>query len=595
MRKRLGYLALSGGLLLAVVAACGRAAFHGAHGADRSTPQAPATAPEATGGELTARDVDEALQAAWKSAGITPAPRVDDARFLRRAWLDLAGVVPPPSVVTRFLEDSAPDKRHAAVVALTASPRWAAHWANVWERLLLGPQQKIPVVDRDAFRDFVRRAFARNEPYDRFAYDLVTATGRNTSEDEDARINGAVNWLLRFNDAPEDLAGTTSRVFLGVQIQCAQCHDHKTEKWTQADFRRFTACFMRTQARPVDREVSKKELEVRDARRPSYLRQGPKKLEKSPYAAAAPGALDGTDFSRSDNRRQALARWMIDPKNPWFARAFVNRVWASLFGRGIVEPVDDLRPSNPAALPDLLDRLAADFAAHRFDVRRLVTLLCDTEAYQLASVEGPAGAHAESPLWSRHTLKPLDPDELLDSVVAATGAEPVLERISGDDLDDLRDALRRQVSFLFDVDEQADDGTYEGTIPQALMLLNGRLVNGGASAIPGDALAATLSKESDDAAAVRALYLRTLSRPPAPEEVEHWVAFVRAPRDVVRDDGPIAPPPRGKGNAAKQAFAGERRLARVERLVPRRETSRQQAFEDVLWALVNSSEFYFNH
>jgi hypothetical protein len=151
------------------------------------------------------------------------------------------------------------------------------------------------------------------------------------------------------------------------------------------------------------------------------------------------------------------------------------------------------------------------------------------------------------------------------------------------------------MSFLFDVDEQADDSSYEGTIPQALMLLNGRLVNGGASAIPGDALAATLSQQRDDAAAIRALYLRTLSRPPSQEEVEHWVAFVRAPRDVVADDGPPEPPPRGKGNAAKAAYAGERRLARVERLVPKRESQRQQAFEDVLWALVNSSEFYFNH
>jgi len=541
---------------------------------------------------LTARDVDEALRAAWKEANVEPAARVDDAGFLRRAWLDLAGTVPPPDVVTRFAADGSPDKRHAAVAAILASPRFAEHQANVWERLLLGPLVRIPIVDRHAFHDWMKNAFASNMPYDQMAYQLVTATGQNQSEDEAAPVNGAVNWLLRFRGVPEDLAGTTSRVFLGVQIQCAQCHDHKTEKWTQANFRSFTACFMRTKAQAIDRKANKHELLVEDTDRPAFLRQGKRVLAKNPYAAAAPAALDGTDFAKSENPRQALARWMIDPQNPWFAKAFVNRMWGALLGRGFVEPVDDLRASNPALLPAVLDKLAADFAAHGFDVRRLVTQLTDTEAYQLASA---APGKADGPLWSRYPLKALGPDELLDAIVAATGAEPVLERIGDEDLEGLRTALRKQMAFLFDVDEEPEDTGYQGTIAQALMLLNGRLVNGTASLIPGDALATILAERKGDAAAIEALYLRTLSRLPAPEELAHWEGFVKAPRDAVAWQPPAPPGPKRGNNPAKAAYVGERRLARTERMVLHKETPRQQAFEDVLWALLNSTEFTFNH
>lgn len=568
--------------MVVAVAGCGHAPPPEARGTG--------AAPVRTG-DVTAREIDEVLRAAWKKAGLEPAAPVDDARFLRRAWLDLAGVVPPPDVVSRFLADRSPDKRRAAVAGLVAAPTWAARWANRWERLLLGPEVRMPVVDRDAFRGWVRDAFAANMPYDRFVYELVTAAGKNRSREGDEPVNGAVNWLLRFADAPQDLAGTTSRVFLGVQIQCAQCHDHRTEKWTQDDFRRFTASFMRMRARPVDREADKYELELRDEGRPSFLRQGGRKVADSPYAKAAPAALDGTSLPAGPDRRQALARWIVAPQNPWFARAFVNRVWAELLGRGIVEPVDDLRPGNPPLVPELLDRLASDFGAHGYDVRRLVQLVCASEAYQLSSGKAARG---DGSLWSRYPLKALGPDELLDSIVAATGAAPLLERLAGDDLPRLRADLRRQMSFLFDVDEQADDAVYQGTIPQALMLLNGRLVNGGVSAIKGDALDAILARGAGDAAAIEALYLRTLSRPPAPQELDHWLRFVNAPRDEALDPGTAISVPRARG-ATQAAYAGERRLARADKLIPRRETPKQQAYEDVLWALVNSSEFTFNH
>jgi hypothetical protein len=241
----------------------------------------------------------------------------------------------------------------------------------------------------------------------------------------------------------------------------------------------------------------------------------------------------------------------------------------------------------------VLDALAADFVASGYDVRHLVQVVCDTEAYQLAAAKPARG---DGQLWSHFPLKELGPDELLDSIVAAAGTEPLLERIAGDNLDKLRADLRRQMGFVFDVDEQADDAVYQGTIPQALLLQNGRLVNGGATAIPGDALADILSDGLGDAAVIEALYLRTLSRRPTPEEVAHWTTFVHAPREVVKGapEAQKDPPPRGAGGA-QAVVVGERKLARAEKLYPRRITARQQAFEDVLWALLNSSEFTFNH
>ncbi len=548
-------------------------------------------------GELTAAGIDRALRGAWSAAGVAPSAPASDAHFYRRAWLDLAGVVPPPDKVKAYLADTRADKRRAAIEELVKSDLYANHTALRWEHLLIGTVEKSPGLDRTAFRYWVKRAVLANEPYDRFVRELVTASGRNNDE-QGGKPNAAVNWLLRFRESPEDLAGTTSRAFLGVQIQCAQCHDHKTEAWKQVDFQRFAAAFTRTRAEPIgDDKGPRKTYDIEDVDVPAFLQQGQRKVTQSPIGRSIPRALDGTDLSRAANRRAALAAWITDPKNPWFAKACVNRVWADLLGRGFVDPVDDLRPSNTPLLPELLDRLAADFAAHGFDVRRLVTMIASTEAYALSSSPAPRG---DGKLWSRFAAEPLGPDELLDSIVAAAGMEPLLARLAGDDIDGLRDDLRRQMTFVFDVDEQPDPGRYEGNVTQALFLANGRLVNGAASLYKGDALADVLASAHGNAGEViEALYLRTLSRLPTDDEKKHWVRFVNQRKETAEDDGDDRPAPGGgKGknkNAAKAGSVADRKLARGDRFAPRVETPRQQAFEDLLWALLNSSEFTFNH
>ena len=565
-----------------------------------------------------AANIDAAIRAEWQKEGIVPAPPTDDARFLRRAWLDLVGTIPPPEAVVAFLADTAPDKRKRAIDALLASPRYADHWAAYWDDVLMGQQVRDPAVDRTAFRAWLHDRFARNAPWNTLVYDLVSATGRNseggarrgpyglppvataapmgmdrgagTTDDgddagaSDERVNGAVNWLLKFGNSPGDFAGTTSRAFLGVQIQCAQCHDHKTEKWKQTDFERFASSFTRTQIVPVDRGPAMgqiRRVDVRDAKRPvPRFRNNP---EAKSIVSATPSTLDGIDLSTKDNVRQSIAAWITADKNPWFSQAIVNRLWGHMVGRGFVDPVDDLRPSNPATMPALLQQIADDFAAHKYDLKYLLRTIAATEAYRLASApttNAPEKTEAEHKLWARFRLTPLGPEELLNAVLAATNLEDAVRK-NGGDLDKIRVQLARVWIFLFDVDEDFDRSAFEGTISQALTLLNGSLLGSASSAIPGGALADVMERPGSDADKIEWLYLRTLSRRPGEDEIALWQKYIA--------DATAAP------TGARTKPKAPDQLRRLESKGAAKRDARTQAFEDVSWALLNSSEFVFNH
>jgi hypothetical protein len=577
--------------------------------------------------------IDAMLQAEWKKQGVVPATPVDDARFLRRIYIDIVGTIPPAQVVTDFLADRSADKRARAVEALLDSPRYAENWTNYWNHVLMnGRVENARFVDRGAFKRWLYDEFDKNVPWNKLVYDLITASGQNSAggpgaramvnvktvamvdPDTGAKINGATNWILKYQGKPEDLSGSASRIFLGVQIQCAQCHDHKTEKWKQDDFRRFTACFVNSRPKPLvaDRMAKDYRVELIDVNRPFTPRgNNPKMLaaakNAAQYVQAQPAALDGTDFSETTNRRQALAAWMTAPENPWFAEAIVNRTWSHFLGRGFVEPVDDFRPSNPAAMPELMKRLADNLVAHDYDLKHLIKTICASQVYQLSSTASGKPDQGNT-LWARYRLKPMGPEETLDAVIAATNLQPVLEKQFGANVDQMKANVQRQFTFLFDIDEEFEQKEFEGTIPQALMLLNGGLTNRGVSPIPGTALSDVLAMPGGDETKIESLYLRTLSRKPAASELTKWVEFVNAPREAVIEPSAMAfqPPIRRNqpqiprpGQARKagngggfDAFSrlGAGPLARTAGASPR-----QQAYEDLFWALLNSSEFMFNH
>jgi hypothetical protein len=560
---------------------------------------------------MTSADVDARLDAVWRSAGVTPGPAADDATWLRRAWIDVAGTIPPPEAVRGFLADRTPTKRAAAIDALLASPRWADHWTAYWDGVWMGQGKRALDVDEGAFRGWLHEAFARNVPWNQIATTLLTASGRNSlggprrdADADDGRagapegVNGAVNWTLAYQEAPQDLAGAASRTLLGVQIQCAQCHDHKTEKWTQRDFQSFAAAFVRTRLEVVDpgRPMGRvRRVDLVDLQRsaPRFAKLAMKMPDLEGITRAPPRALDGTDLGGGAGVRAALARWVTAPENPWFARAFVNRMWGHFLGRGFVNPVDDLRPSSAAVAPEILDALASDFVASGYDVKHLVRVIVGTSAYARAAApldEAIARADPEAKLWERFRMTPLGPDELLDAVVAATKLDSIVQATGRLDLAEVRSRVRKRYGFLFDVDEDTDQSDYEGTIAQGLAMLDGSLVATGASTLPGGALAEVLAASGDgsaagsDEAAIEALYLRTLSRLPTADETARWTAFVQG--------APSAPAP-------APAMAGKQQpdpLRGLETRAGRRRTgARAAAYEDMLWTLLNTSEFVLNH
>jgi hypothetical protein len=610
MGMKLHALAL-GTVVVLAIAACDRGAPPPA-----SPPAAPATLAAAAAPKpalLTSADVDARLRAEWAKAGVTPTPPADDATWLRRAWLDVLGTVPPPEVVLRFLADTGKDRRARAVEAMLASSLWADHWTVYWDDVWMGRATRGQDVDRGAFRTWLHAAIAKDEPWSQVVTELLTATGVNSEggRQKDAfaadgrtaptdGVNGAVNWTLRYAQTPQDMAGTASRTLLGVQIQCAQCHDHKTEKWKQSDFQAFAAAFVRTRFVPIDRGKAMgqvKRVEVRDLDHPAprFAKMG----DLDPIDKAQPTALDGTSLGGGDGVRGALAKWVTSPDNPWFSRAFVNRMWGHFLGRGFVDPVDDLRPSNVPAAPAVLDALAADFAASGFDVKHLVRVIVGSEGYALSSAplaEATAKVDPEAKLWERFRVTPLGPDELLGALVTATRVDNVVRATGRLDLDQIRFKVRQRYGFLFDVDEESDEPDYEGTIAQALALLNGGVVGTGTRLLPGSALADVLAAPGDDASKIESLYVRTLSRLPAADEVTRWQAFLNDAMQAP-PPAPAAPSPAAAGKQGKGRKAGQPDpLARLENRAPTaREDARVRAYEDLLWTLLNSSEFVLNH
>lgn len=582
-------------LLVGLVSSASIAACSGPPPAPATPPSASvapaASGPPATDAGLTSAAIDEVLADAWKKEGVTPAGLADDATFLRRVSLDLHGVIPTEAEVTAFLADTSPQKRTALIDKLLVDPRATEALVDYWESILLPPAPKERRVSRPDFRAFLRERFAKNVGWNQIAEELISATGQNGGTPEGGeKLNGAVNYLLKFNKQTADLAGSVSKTFLGVQIQCAQCHDHKTEAWKQSDFQKFAACFQELKIEAIDKGgggLQRAAIANKEKLPPRVLKQTP------------PTALDGTVIGpdTDGSRRTTLAKWMTRAENPYFAKVFVNRMWAHFFGRGFVNPVDDIRPSNPAELPSLLDRLAADFVAHGYDIRRLERQIAGTNAYQRDSKATPdaSGKVPEIKLWSRYRLSPMGPDVLLDSTIRALGIESVVEKTEGQSESELRQGLRDKLAFVFDVDEEDDPPDFEGTLSQSLFLLNGRLVNAVSMDLPGAALDKLLAEEPDDEKLVKRLFLRVLGRPASAAEIAPLLAHVKGESPVAKRDE----------DAKREARRAERKKNKKPKKAGKDPYShlagtpsadpRRRAFEDVLVALVNSSEFFFNH
>lgn len=355
--------------------------------------------------DAAARRIDSILESAWQSASVAPAPRCSDEQFLRRVCLDLLGRIPTMAERRDFLAD--PD-RGALVNRLLESSEFPAFLGDVWTTQLFGYDRND--TDRATLANWLTEQIAADRPYDAVVTELLTSTGESA-------FNGPVNFLLRYPDEP---VVKVSRAFLGVRLDCARCHDHPFDRWTQHDFQRMNRFFDATERR----EISGDNIQLIDVVR-----------DVSPDER--PRFLTGAE-PRTSQWRAEFALFLTRSRP--FARNFVNRQWYHLLGRGIVHPVDDVSAANPAAVPALLEALADEAMAQRFSTKQLIRLICRTQAYQLASADGQPDSERQR-LFAVRSIKPLTPEQWYASLCVATDRAPsdserldLVRQFLGDDL-----------------------------------------------------------------------------------------------------------------------------------------------------------------
>lgn len=526
-------------------------------------PEVPAVIPEtiySTGykGEGTAlvQFINTAIRAGWKDNNVAPSPVADDAEWLRRVHLDLTGRIPDLETTEEFQADKAPDKRARMIDDLLEDPAYVRNLTTIWTNLLIGRATRgRDRLNRPGLEKFLRMSFAKDRPWNEIVYDLVAAEGRY---DE----NGAVNFLLaHLNDGAVPATAITARLFLGTQVQCTQCHNHPFNDWKQDQFWEFNSFFKQTASqehRKYDERTGRMvidyvELTSKDFEGPVFYEQ------RNAVMKVAFPKYNGTEVEPgvSTNRRKELARLMT-ANNPQLALAMVNRVWGHFCGYGFTKPVDDMGPHNAPSHPALLERLSAEFIASHYNLKQLTRWICNSEAYNLTSRfnaqnsrdNPPAGM---TPLFSRMYLKSLSAEQAYDSLIVATNAHKT-GKSNWEQAEKQRQQWLQQFVVTFGTDENDEVTTFEGTIPQALMLMNGELIEQAISNASGSLLHTILTEKSGgDAAKVRKLYLATLGRVPTKKE------FSTAQKVL--------------GKAA----------------------SGIEAYQDLFWALLNSNEFIFNH
>ena len=490
--------------------------------------------------------IDRTVFAKLNRMRISPSEICTDHEFLRRAYLDVLGILPTPAEAQAFLADPAPDRRAKLVDKILARPEFADFWTLKFADILRANGRLIETKGTHAFNRWIRTNLQQNVPLDRFVRDLLTANGSTLR-------NPAANYY-RISRDPENSTETTAQLFLGVRIQCAKCHNHPFERWTQDDYYGFAAFFSRIKRKagslPEDEVVYGADAgEVRQPRTGKVMK---------PKALGGPSFDDATpDPNMVNDRRESLAKWLTGPENPFFARSLVNRVWYHLMGRGIVEPVDDFRDSNPASNDELLDGLTADFVKGGFDLRALVRSILVSRTYQLSSKTNELNA-ADSLYFSHAATKLLPAEVLLDAISSVTGTTTPFDGLpKGTRATQIPDG-KMENPFLKTFGRPARELACEceresdSNLSQALQLIGGATVNGKLRDDNGR-MAKLAKSDATPEQIVRELYLVAVAREP---------------------------------NATETA-AAVKHLAAA--------TDRRQAVEDLGWVLINSKEFLFRH
>ncbi|MEN1680359.1 MAG: DUF1549 domain-containing protein [Planctomycetota bacterium] len=528
------------------------------------------------------RLINQHMQAAWEDQRLTPSPEATDGEWCRRLFLDLVGRIPSTDELREFLSDRSPERRQRLVDRLLGDDyleEHARHQTTVWTNLLIGRTggaNRQSLANRAGMRQYLRRSFQRNKPFDQMMTELVTATGSCRPGDED--FNGAANFLAdKMAEDGIQATAVTAKLFLGMQVQCTQCHNHPFNEYKQNQFWELNAFFRQTRlqrlptdqqnrrvARILDRDFAGEGGDPTKAELYYELRNGKLKVAYPVFVTGVSLAdqyIDqGEDFGDSGylsdiNRRQELAE-LISAADE-FPRAIVNRVWGQFLGYGFTKPVDDMGPHNAPSHPELLTRLAEEFRNTSFDLNQLIRWVVLSEPYSLSSRSTRKNAADDpslgsKPMFTHFYLRQMTAEQLYESLLVATQAD---ESLSYDERERVKQRWLSQFNTAFGNDENGEATTFNGSIPQALMMMNGDLIKQATSSEKGSMLYRVAWDDGLSAPRkIQALYLAALARNPGRDE-----------------------------------------LRICNQLLASRKGDMAEALQDIWWALLNTNEFIFNH
>ncbi|HLK57236.1 MAG TPA: DUF1549 and DUF1553 domain-containing protein [Chthonomonadaceae bacterium] len=511
--------------------------------------------------------IDDRIYSKLASLRLPVSHPATDLEYIRRVTLDLTGALPTPVEARAFAANTDPKKREKLVDALMAKPEFIDFWTYKWSDMLRVNRGTLKDKGMWAYYSYIHDAVRDNKPWDAMSREILTAKG-NTF------LDGPANYF-RTALKPEELAENVSQGFLGIRMQCAKCHNHPLEKWTQNEYYGMANIFARVKFKAdlgiyVNDEMTVYNAASGDLIQPRLGQPVPPKPLGGPVLAS----------NTHIDRRVAFAEWLTRPDNWYFSHSIVNRVWAHFMGRGLVEPVDDLRETNPASNPELFDALADDFVKHGFDLRHLMRQIITSQAYQLSSAPTPENARDDR-YYSHFLVRRMTAEELLDALSQVSGKPeefpgmpPGLRAVQLPDThvkSDFMDTLGRPPRVITCECERSQ----EPNMAQALLFINGELINRKMTA--DDGLVDRLVKAGkSDTEILDEIYWATVGRAPRPAERDSDLAALHKaltaiPVPATTSNAP-APDPKAQNNQA-----------------------RRRVFEDMLWVLVNSKEFLFNH
>ncbi len=546
-----------------------------------------------------AAEIDRILRETWEASFSEPARPADAYRIFRRLSLDLRGVIPHADEIESFARDRSHDRIAKWTTWFLDTPDFAEGQAQLWEHILIGRKGNPDGLDRGSFRDYLRDAFLANKSYRDLAKEILLSEGTPDS-------SPGVNFFLRYEGKPEDIAGRVARVFLGTRIECAQCHDHPYADVKREEFYGFAAFFAHTKRfRDYDRaggnsrdygirSEGTKELMMPPMKtgaraipiKPLYFGDRYKPPANPFTAFHKKGSKKGAKYAKDDrkkmsagmkgtskkgyaskprsDRRRNLAKWLLSKNNKHFARSLVNRVWAQFLGKGFVNPIDDFSEDSKIILPEVLTYLTNDFVTHDYDLRRLMTIIVSTHAYQQRATRGVPGGIVpgeDHDYFASVPIRPLEAETLARSVLRATGMEEPQPEKNARRVRSYVDKARRDFSRRFGVDENEKRMEFQGTVLQVLLLFNGEFTGGKAPAsrpfhaeyqkkYPGNI--DVVLHGVPPAKQIERLFFATLSRPPSETERTRFEQHLFSAKS---------------------------------------DAERQKSLADIQWALLNSAEF----